>query len=737
MKKILLSILLLFSIIFKAYSIPLDSTIHKSVSLFKSFIEKQEIDKKASIFTYTNDVTGSFEYINRGLPMLSNDAFYQQSLQIIQKIHTNSNNLYDNTKIYVFHGRYFLDINKNINKNTTWEEVKRNFTDKDKTSPIFLDQGKERYINDLTKEIGNVAAAKYPQNPCVIIYFTELIQAKRAEIDSPFNINNNYDIFSTNSTEYGKINYQLTRHIAYSFLNADHIKEKLSGIDFRQPLGTVNAPTQTSNYYSVLLKDILISIEQLLDARQATPAPVLCSACVAITEEGKKVENNAVAKETYYSHQGSLAYKAGWYKKTKYKEILNTYVENVIYIEGSCKNSMNAPCRSSDSDKEVLASRNASFFDKKNFSANFAEIFGELYNEKIAILGIPLGSTYSVFSPLDLAGGLLVRGGVSLASYGFRSLQGFSGIVYSRSVPYLFRAYANTQGYVYMYGLGISTAGSEVLAFAYGLGGADDEFPIPTLGDNVGKNIRIIWRSRLYDKIKGIIRVKEGVTLDKDTKKALISLVRKSIKQGKNIEVQVNAIDDILVDGKKWVGRIANITELKKILLGINETTTITWLEEKGIKSFFRGTTRSKADNSLFAGNTNSQALGISTSTDPIKATIFAIESATISNGVSKGVLQIGLPDDLKNIKLNAPNIYRCEKELEVVIQTSANNFANLSKVEISVENARKLIKEVYGVELDTRIDRARSDELLENLLESTLEKAYEFYQKAIKFNLK
>ena len=73
----------------------------------------------------------------------------------------------------------------------------------------------------------------------------------------------------------------------------------------------------------------------------------------------------------------------------------------------------------------------------------------------------------------------------------------------------------------------------------------------------------------MYDKIKGIIRVKEGVTLDKDTKKALISLVRKSIKQGKNIEVQVNAIDDIIVDGKKWVngvGKLASHVDIQASL---------------------------------------------------------------------------------------------------------------------------------------------------------------------------
>ena len=159
-------------------------------------------------------------------------------------------------------------------------------------------------------------------------------------------------------------------------------------------------------------------------------------------------------------------------------------------------------------------------------------------------------------------------------------------------------------------------------------------------------------------------------------------------------------------------------------------------VHEKGIESLFRGTTRSKTDNTLFPGNPNSQAFGISTSTDPIKATIFAIEGAT-SNGSYKGVVQMGLTGgSLKNITLSAPN-YRVAKELEVILNTPAANFSNLAQVEISVDNARKLVKEVYGVDLPATISRSYSDELLETITESSLEKAFEFYQKAIIYNTK
>jgi hypothetical protein len=182
--------------------------------------------------------------------------------------------------------------------------------------------------------------------------------------------------------------------------------------------------------------------------------------------------------------------------------------------------------------------------------------------------------------------------------------------------------------------------------------------------------------------------------------------------------------------------KIETIDELKVFLNSIDGTTTITQLETKGIQAFFRGTTRSKTTNNLFPGSPNSQAGGISTSTDPIKATIFSIESAT-SNGAYKGVLQIALPKNLKTITLSSPN-NRVGLELEVIMSTPANNFAGLSEVEITVENARKIIKEVYNVDLPTRIstqDDARY--LLETIPESSLQKAYEFYQKAIKYNIK
>lgn len=160
-------------------------------------------------------------------------------------------------------------------------------------------------------------------------------------------------------------------------------------------------------------------------------------------------------------------------------------------------------------------------------------------------------------------------------------------------------------------------------------------------------------------------------------------------------------------------------------------------LEAKGIKSFFRGTTRSKSTNALYEGNTNAQlgVGGMSTSTDPIKSVIFAVESETEFVG-TKGVFQMGLPSDLKNIPLSAPN-RRVHIELEVIFNTSAENFATASKAELSIENARKVVKEVYGIDIPSRLSRDEATHLLETIEASSLEKSLEFYQKAIKYNIK
>jgi hypothetical protein len=186
------------------------------------------------------------------------------------------------------------------------------------------------------------------------------------------------------------------------------------------------------------------------------------------------------------------------------------------------------------------------------------------------------------------------------------------------------------------------------------------------------------------------------------------------------------------------LGDLKTTEDLIAFLECINETTPMVELEQKGIKALFRGVTRKKTDNSLYPGNPNSIAYGISTSTDPIVATIFAIESAT-DNPAFKGSVQCGIPKDLPNLVFSYPN-RRWDKELEVIINTPANNFATLAKIEISVEDARKLVKEVFGRDLPSRIsssDVENARYLTETVPKSSLEKSFEFYVKSIKYNLK
>jgi hypothetical protein len=156
-------------------------------------------------------------------------------------------------------------------------------------------------------------------------------------------------------------------------------------------------------------------------------------------------------------------------------------------------------------------------------------------------------------------------------------------------------------------------------------------------------------------------------------------------------------------------------------------------LEKYGIKALFRGTTRNAAGE-LFLGNKNTIANGISTSTDPIRAVIFSIESATRYG--KKGVLQIAIPKELKKLFL-LPGNDRIAKELEVVLKTGANEFSSMIKIEIPVDDARRIIGELYDVHLPAKIspsDALNNSELLfRDIPRLTLEESYKFYKHVLK----
>ncbi|WP_454048274.1 hypothetical protein, partial [Chryseobacterium sp. Marseille-Q8038] len=146
--------------------------------------------------------------------------------------------------------------------------------------------------------------------------------------------------------------------------------------------------------------------------------------------------------------------------------------------------------------------------------------------------------------------------------------------------------------------------------------------------------------------------------------------------------------------------KIKTVEELIKFLGKVDQNVMAEDLEKVGIQALFRGTTRS-LNGELFTGNINSIEYGASTSTDPIRAVIFGIESS--SKPGTKGVLQVYVPKDLKGLNLQATN-YRVSKELEVIVNTSPEKLSNFAVKEIPIEDARKLVNEFYGIDIPKTI---------------------------------
>ena len=197
------------------------------------------------------------------------------------------------------------------------------------------------------------------------------------------------------------------------------------------------------------------------------------------------------------------------------------------------------------------------------------------------------------------------------------------------------------------------------------------------------------------------------------------------------------SVDEALaaINGVKKVKVIETVEELKEVLDAVDETTTVAQLEERGIKAFFRGTTRN-ADGTVSPGNPNSiRGEASSTSTDPVVATIFAIENVT-RNGSRTGVIQMLIPADVKNLKLLGPN-RRVKSELEVIFNAKPEDFSNFVKVEIPLEDAKRLIKEVTGIQLPNRISGIdASTQLVDQLTRTDLTTAKKFYDAALKYNI-
>jgi len=189
------------------------------------------------------------------------------------------------------------------------------------------------------------------------------------------------------------------------------------------------------------------------------------------------------------------------------------------------------------------------------------------------------------------------------------------------------------------------------------------------------------------------------------------------------------AILSRILNGRK----IKTVEELIEFLRKVDQNVMAEDLEKVGIQVLFRGTTRS-VNGELFSGNINTIEYGASTSTDPIRAVVFGVESS--SKPGTKGVLQIYVPKDLKGLNLQATN-YRVSKELEVIVNTSPENLSNFAVKEISIEDARKLVNELYGIDIPKTITSnsiPNSNMLLEDTKKLTPKEAQEFYKQIIKF---
>lgn len=211
-------------------------------------------------------------------------------------------------------------------------------------------------------------------------------------------------------------------------------------------------------------------------------------------------------------------------------------------------------------------------------------------------------------------------------------------------------------------------------------------------------------------------------------------------KRGNMPNIVANCIKGIeKLDGIKkgnLVGKITSTDELIKFLDSVDESTTVTQLEERGIKVFFRGTTRS-ADGTISPGNPNSQRYSAtSTSTDPGVSIVFMIENIT-SNSSRKAVLQIASPSDLRKLPLHGPN-NRFETELEVIFEVTPTDYSNFVRTEIPLEDALKVYEDMTGIKLPNRINGVtRANEIVDELPKMNLEQAEQFYREILKYNIK
>jgi len=126
----------------------------------------------------------------------------------------------------------------------------------------------------------------------------------------------------------------------------------------------------------------------------------------------------------------------------------------------------------------------------------------------------------------------------------------------------------------------------------------------------------------------------------------------------------------------------------------------------------------------------------IKVNTTPFVATVFSIENAT-ANSSRRGVLQITVPSDVKNLRLLGPN-NRVKSELEVIFNVKPEEYSEIIKIEITVDDARRLVKDILDKELPQKIygidDATR---IIDSAIKTDLVTSEKFLKEALKYNIK
>lgn len=253
-------------------------------------------------------------------------------------------------------------------------------------------------------------------------------------------------------------------------------------------------------------------------------------------------------------------------------------------------------------------------------------------------------------------------------------------------------------------------------------------------GDSLAQKMRrfgVQLTTQTGDKEKIRALVYQGQNIaegsDKELKEALKKMFPLRAKDGDIVKY----LDDVAEVSRSLIP-LKTIDELIVFLGKLNSKYRAIDLEKTGIKVLFRGTTRENGV--LFKGNSNSIEFGISTSTDPVRAIIFGLESASVRG--REGYLQVFLPKDLKGINLQLPN-RRHKIELEVILNENTDRLSRFVHKEIPIEKARNLANKFFSLEesLPTRFvpETGESRRFLNELKVINLENSYKFLNELLK----